>query len=125
MPDLFRNSLGRVEIADGTSRCLEPNPSPLKRRNKRLVVKALGPEGHPIVALGQVARVLLAIAAAGETGITPLASETWSLRLSDHIRKLKKRHGLHIVTLWARHDDGRHARYVLRSKVSIIEAHSA
>ena len=88
---------------------------------KRLVVKAIGPESRPFKVTGQLAKVLLALVKAGEAGITPLARETWSLRLSDHVRKLKNRRGLTIVTLWGKHDDGRHARYVLRSTVNIIE----
>lgn len=88
---------------------------------KRIVVKAIGPSGKPFTVSGQIAKVLLALVAAGETGITPLARETWSLRLSDHVRTLKNRHGLVILTLWGKHDEGRHARYVLRSTVTIIE----
>lgn len=99
---------------------LDQNHLPRATR-KRHVVKALGPDGQPFIETGQVAKVLLALIKAGETGITPLARETWSLRLSDHVRKLKNRRGLVIVTLWGTHDDGRHARYVLRSTVTIIE----
>jgi hypothetical protein len=88
---------------------------------KRLIVKAIGPEGQPFEENGQVAKVLLSLVKAGEDGITPLARETWSLRLSDHVRKLKNRRSLTIVTLWGKHDDGRHARYVLRSTLKIIE----
>lgn len=89
--------------------------------HKRLVVKGIGPDNQPFTETGQVAKVLLALVQAGEAGITPLARETWSLRLSDHVRKLKNRRGLTIVTLWGKHDDGRHARYVLRSTVTIFE----
>ncbi|NCP24764.1 MAG: hypothetical protein GW854_11555 [Erythrobacter sp.] len=87
-------------------------------------MRAIGPDDQPFEVTGQVAKVLLALVQAGEAGITPLARETWSLRLSDHVRKLKNRHGLVIVTLWGRHEDGRHARYVLRSTVTIIEVTS-
>lgn len=88
---------------------------------KRTVMRAIGPTGQPFAETGQVAKVLLALVEAGEAGITPLARETWSLRLSDHVRKLKNRRGLAIVTLWGRHDNGRHARYVLRSAVTVID----
>lgn len=98
----------------------DPYHSPRKPR-KRIVVKAIGPSGQPFTVSGQIAKVLLALLKAGEAGITPLARETWSLRLSDHVRTLKNRHGLVIVTLWAKHDEGRHARYVLRSTLTIIE----
>ena len=98
----------------------DPYHSPRTPR-KRIVVKAVGPSGQSFTVSGQIAKVLLALVEAGEAGITPLARETWSLRLSDHVRTLKNRHGLVIVTLWGKHDEGRHARYVLRSTVTIIE----
>lgn len=98
----------------------DPYHSPRTPR-KRIVVKAIGQGGQPFTVSGQIAKVLLALLKAGEAGITPLARETWSLRLSDHVRTLKHRHGLVIVTLWGKHDEGRHARYVLRSTVTIIE----
>ena len=99
---------------------LHPYHSP-RKPSKRIVVKAVGPSGQPFTETGQVAKVLSALVEAGEAGITPLARETWSLRLSDHVRKLKNRRGLIIVNLWGRHNDGRHARYVLRSPITIIE----
>lgn len=67
--------------------------------HKRIVVKAIGPDDQPFTVSGQVARVLLALVEAGEAGITPLTRETWSLRLWDHVRKLKNRCSLVIVTL--------------------------
>lgn len=88
---------------------------------KRLVVKAIGADGQPFTVSGQMAKVLLALIEAGEAGVTPLARQTWSLRLSDHVRKLKMRHGLFIATKWGRHEDGRHARYVLLSAMIIVE----
>ncbi len=88
---------------------------------KRLVVKAIGPDSQPFTVSGQVAKVLLALIEAEDAGVTPLARETWSLRLSDHVRRLKNHRGLSIVTLWGKHDDGRHARYVLLSTVIVIE----
>lgn len=97
------------------------NYHPPQEPRKRVSVKAGLPHRQPFTESGQVAKVLLALVHAGEAGITPLARETWSLRLSDHVRKLKNRYGLVIVALWGRHEDGRHARYVLRSTVTIIE----
>lgn len=98
----------------------DPYHSPRTPR-KRIVVKAIGPGGQPFKVSGQIAKVLLALVEAGEAGITPLARETWSLRLSDHVRTLKNRRGLVILTLWGKHDGGRHARYVLGSRATIIE----
>lgn len=88
---------------------------------KRIVVKAIGPSGQPFTVSGQIAKVLLALVDAGEAGITPLAPETWSLRLSHHVRELETRQSLVIARMWGTHDEGRHARYVLRSIVTIIE----
>ena len=88
---------------------------------KRIVVKAIGPDDQPFTVSGQVARVLLALLEASEAGITPLARETWSLRLWDHVRKLKNRCSLVIVTLREKHDEGCHARYILWSTVTIVE----
>lgn len=121
MADSFEDAPSAERATVAHNRSVGKGPPLRSSRRKRLVVKAVGPEGLPFAELGQVAKVLLAIVEAGETGITPLARETWSLRLSDHVRKLKNRHGLNIVTLWARHDDGRHARYVLRSSVTIAQ----
>lgn len=119
-PSAAATALGEnVEGLEAT-RLLDDNQSPRTLR-KRIMVKAIGPSGPPFTVSGQIAKVLLALVEAGEAGITPLAQETWSLRLSDHVRTLKNRRGLVIVTLWGKHDEGRHARYVLRSTVTIIE----
>lgn len=98
----------------------EPYHSPRTSR-KRIVVKAIGPSGQPFTVSGQIAKVLLAFMEAGEAGITPLAPETWSLRLSHHVRELETRQSLVIARMWATHDEGRHTRYVLRSTVTIVE----
>jgi len=90
-------------------------------RRRRFVVNAIGPRGSPFTETGQVGRVLLALKQASEAGVTPLSGETWALRLSDHIRKLKNRRHLAIVTMWEKHDHGRHARYVLQSHVTILK----
>lgn len=97
-----------------------PYHSPRTPR-KRIVVTAIGPSGQPFTVSGQMAKVLLALVEAGEAGITPLAPETWSLRLSHHVRELETRQSLVIARMWGKHDEGRHARYVLRSTVTIIE----
>lgn len=127
MADLFEDApstvaavlgaVGNGSGANGPPSLYHPPQPP----HKRLVVKVTGPEGQPFTEVGQVAKVLLALVNAGEAGVTPLARETWALRLSDHVRKLKNRRGLTIVRLWGKHDDGRHARYILRSPVTILE----
>lgn len=119
-PSAAATALGANVEGHEANRRLDYYHSPQIPR-KRIVVKAIRPDGQPFTASGQIAKVLLALVEAGEAGITPLARETWSLRLSDHVRTLKNRRGLVIVTLWGKHDEGRHARYVLRSTVTIVE----
>lgn len=127
MADLFEDApsvVGAVLGAGGDGGDANGPGSPYHSSEpprKRLVVKAIGPDGQPLMVSGQMAKVLLALIAAGEAGVDPLARETWSLRLSDHVRKLKTLRGLSIATMWGRHDDGRHARYVLQSAVIIVE----
>ena len=122
-PSAVAGDLGAtVECQDANQH--SANYHPPKEPRKRVLVKAGLPRRQPFTESGQVAKVLLALVHAGEAGITPLAHGTWSLRLSDHVRKLKNRHGLVIVRFWGRHEDERHARYVLRSTVTIIEVTS-
>lgn len=127
MADLFEVAPSAVAAALGAGGnggdATGPGSSyhPPEPPRKRLVVKAIGPDGLQFTVSGQMAKVLLALIEAGEAGVDPLARETWSLRLSDHVRKLKTLRGLSIATMWGRHEDGRHARYVLVSAVIILE----
>jgi len=72
---------------------------------------------------GQEARTLEALHQAGTRGVTALdVSNTWALRLSHYVFKLRKR-GLAIDTERERHHGpvpGTHGRYVLRSNIQII-----
>jgi hypothetical protein len=72
---------------------------------------------------GQEARTLRALVEAGERGVTSLEISTWALRTSHYIFKLR-RAGLTIETIREPHDGpvpGKHGRYVLRSRVCILE----
>ena len=88
---------------------------------KRLVVKAIGPDGQPFTLIGQFARTLLALVEAGPRGVTARELASWAFRLSHYVLILRHRHGLSIVTQWEAHEGGKHARYVLRCTVTILQ----
>ena len=98
-----------------------PYHSPQPPR-KRLVVKAIGPDGHQqFTVTGQNAKALLALVKAGAAGVTALDVAAWAFRLAAHCHVLRHRHRLSIFTLWEDHEGGRHARYVLASAVTILQ----
>ena len=92
MADLFEDAPSTVAavlgaVGNGSGAHVPSLPyHPAQPPHKRLVVKATGPEGQQFSEVGQVAKVLLALVDAGDAGVTPLARETWALRLSDHVR---------------------------------------
>jgi hypothetical protein len=88
---------------------------------KRLVVKAIGPDGHQFTVTGQNAKALLALVKAGAAGVTALEVAAWAFRLAAHCHVLRHTHRLCIITLWEKHEGGRHARYVLRTRVTILK----
>lgn len=88
---------------------------------KRLVVKALGPEGQPFTVTGQTARTLLALVKAGAAGVTALEIASWAFRLSHYVMVLRHKHRLAIPMLWEAHEGGKHGRYILRPNVTILE----
>ena len=76
--------------------------------------------------IGRDAWALRQLIEAGPRGCTPIDNP--APRWSGYVHKLRHDHGIQIETIWERHGGpypGRHARYVLRSKVSIIEAAEA
>lgn len=88
---------------------------------KRLVVKALGPEGQPFTVTGQTARTLLTLIKAGAAGVTALEIASWAFRLSHYVMVLRHKHRLAIPMLWEAHEGGKHGRYVLRSTVTLLK----
>lgn len=108
---------GNESGADGPSSPYHPPQPP----RKRLVVKAIGPDGQPFTVTGQNAKALLALVKAGAAGVTALDVAAWAFRLAAHCHVLRHRHRLSIFTLWEGHEGGRHARYVLRSSVTILQ----
>ena len=107
---------GDGSVANGPG---SPYHSPQPPR-KRLVVNALGPDGMPFTVTGQNAKTLLALVKAGATGVTALEVAAWAFRLSHYVLILRRRHDLSIETLMEGHEGGKHARYVLRSSVTIL-----
>ncbi len=119
-PKASAEALGAgVEDAESTGQ-LDAYHSPRTPR-KRLVVKAIGPDGQRFTVTGQNAKALLALVKADAAGVTALDVAAWAFRLAAHCHVLRHRHRLSIVTLWEGHEGGRHARYVLRSSVTILQ----
>lgn len=108
-----------VEGIEVTGQGIAYHPSGGPR--KRLVVKAIGPDGKPFTVTGQNAKALLALVKAGAAGVTALDVAAWAFRLAAHCHVLRHRHRLSIFTLWEDHEGGRHARYVLASAVTILQ----
>lgn len=88
---------------------------------KRRILTATGPRGVFTVK-GQVAKALSALLSAGERGVTALEVNSWAYRLGAYVHTLRHDCGLSIETVREPHDGGWHARYVLRSPVTIGEA---
>lgn len=103
--------------ANGPSSPYHPPQPP----RKRLVVKAIGPDGQPFSVIGKFARTLLALDNAKAKGITALDVAAWAFRLSHYVHHLRHKCCLDIETLQEAHEGGRHARYVLRSSVTILQ----
>ncbi len=79
------------------------------------------PDGPTITVTGRDAWALQCLVDAGERGVTPL--DTPGPRWSGYVHKLRKA-GLVIETIHEGHGDpfpGTHARYVLRSNVTVLD----
>ena len=64
-------------------------------------------------------QALKALVDAGPRGVTALEISSWALRLGHYVFVLRRRYGIEIETVREPHDGGSHARYVLKSKVTI------
>jgi hypothetical protein len=82
-----------------------------------------GDSMRPICVVGQFARTLLALTAAGPRGVTSLEIATWALRLGHYIFILRSQYGLDIEMVREPHEGpagrGWHGRYFLRSHVIV------
>lgn len=79
-------------------------------------------EGRTIVreARGQTAKALLALAEAGDKGVTALECGTWAYRLAAYTHFLRRDYGLSIRTDREDHVGGWHGRHVLETPVRIV-----
>lgn len=94
----------------------------MTKQKHSLTVAVLEPGGERTIrVVGQFARTLDALIAAGQAGTTALDISTWALRLSHYIFILRKDYGLLIEMKREAHATGEHGRYFLRSEVRVIE----
>lgn len=77
-----------------------------------------------ITATGRVAQALETLVHRGQRGVTAAEISSWALRLSHYILMLRTEHDLDIETIREDHQGdfpGWHGRYVLRSRVTLID----
>lgn len=93
----------------------------MAKQSKALILTArILPDGVPFTVKGRDAWALQELHAAGPMGCTPIDNP--GPRWSGYVHKLRKK-GLDIETVHESHSGtfaGHHARYILRSRVSII-----
>lgn len=73
---------------------------------------------------GQTAKALIALAHAGERGVTALECNTWAYRLAAYCYFLRRDWGLSIRTDREEHSGGWHGRHVLETPVRIVASNS-
>lgn len=86
----------------------------------RFTVPHAGEPDREYEAVGQVARTLLALVAAGQRGITALEVSGWAFRLAAYCCDLRHRFGLAVRTVREVHPGGWHGRHILESPVRIL-----
>lgn len=69
-----------------------------------------------------IARTITALTEAQGRGITAQEMSSWAFRLGAYVHILKRDYGLDIETLKEKHKHGWHGRYVLHTRIEIIEA---
>jgi len=98
-----------------------PEPAKRQKTTEIFLIVRIEPDGATVKAVGRDAWALRHLINAGESGITPL--ERPAPRWSHYVWKLRGM-GLVIETIDEAHGgpfSGHHARYVLRSEISILE----
>lgn len=119
-PSAAETALGaNVGGVDATGERTDYHSSSAPR--KRIIVKAIGPNGQPFTVVGMNAKTLLVLVKSGEKGVTTLDVARWARRFSAYCHELRHRYGLSIYLIWENHDGGKHGRYVLRSTVTILK----
>jgi hypothetical protein len=112
-PDLFT----AAAVATRTPR------KPIGKRGKRIAFNVTeGEDVRTITPAGRDAWALSSLIAAGAAGCTPIDHP--GPRWSGYVFKLKRIYGLNVETITEMHGGtfaGKHARYVLRSKVQFAD----
>lgn len=92
-------------------------------RHPRQIIRFCSPgEGRVHVAKGRTAWALCELIKAGRVGVTPI--DTPGPRWSAYIFNLRSEYGLDIETVNEPHGGpypGTHARYVLKSRIEVVE----
>jgi hypothetical protein len=74
---------------------------------------------------GRFAMTLKALIEAGAEGVTSMTlAQSWAIRTSHYVYRLRRDHGLMIETIKEPHDGefaGHHARYVLHDRVRVVD----
>jgi hypothetical protein len=94
-----------------------------KQPRKRIAIWFDMPVGRRRL-VGQTARAMAALLEAGSNGVTALEMSSWALRLGAYVHLLRRDYSLEIVTMHETHNElgDWHGRYVLLSRVRILEA---
>lgn len=87
---------------------------------KCMIVCARKGDGGFIVAKGRNAQALIALAGAGEAGLSTSDFRAWGPRLPAYCFVLRHRYGLRISTVWEERGGVRAGRYILETPVEII-----
>ncbi|WP_411819896.1 helix-turn-helix domain-containing protein [Hyphococcus formosus] len=97
----------------------------MKLRSPSLETCVTNAEGHQWRFIGRNAWALLKLIERGPRGVTPI--DTPAPRWSAYVHNLR-REGIDIETVWEAHKGafpGCHARYILRSNLSIVDQKAA
>jgi hypothetical protein len=119
-PDLFAATATRSSTP--TTRLVPTEPKRGRIRRSFIVHDGEGSDARTITLIGRVAWALGELIHAGDDGCTPLT--TPGPRWSSYVFKLKRLHGLMIESITEQHGgdySGKHARYVLRSRVEFAD----
>ena len=111
------------QTANATTNAIQQTYRKTGSSRKRIAIWFDMPVGRRRL-VGQVARAMAALIEAGSKGVTALEMSSWALRLGAYVHLLRRDYSLEIVTLRETHNElgDWHGRYVLQSRVRILEA---
>ncbi len=92
----------------------------MSKRRKISFVANIDGKKKPFSLYGKHARTLALLITNGHRGLTPLDIFQWNTRLSDDIFRYREDQQLLIRTDMEEHSDGKHARYVLETPVTVV-----